>query len=245
VSEEKYQEYLNGYSNVKILYQSGASTNAGISIPNKSEKFVDTKLGQGHISSYLGPEVGLAEYLSEKYPDETFYIIKYAIGSASLNGYFNPYDDEKDACLEALYDLVYEGLGQLEDEGLEPKIVAFLWMQGESDASTINGTYSYYDKQKDMVALVRDEFADYASIRGIAFIDAGISDHGFWAGHMVMNAMKKKFSYESLANYYIDTVGAGLVTLTEDENSDHAHYVTTSVIKLGQLFGEKVAEHID
>ena len=62
---------------------------------------------------------------------------------------------------------------------------------------------------------------------------------------MLMNALKKKYSYESRANYYADTVAAGLVTLTEDENTDKYHYVSTSLITLGHLFGEKISEHID
>jgi hypothetical protein len=62
---------------------------------------------------------------------------------------------------------------------------------------------------------------------------------------MVMNSLKQKYAYESRANYYVDTVKAGLVTLTAEENSDQYHYVSTSVLKLGRLFGEKVSEHID
>ena len=245
VSAEKYQEYLNGYSNVKIIYSSAALSSGNVVIKNRSDEFVDTKLGQGYVPSYFGPELGLAEYLSETYPDETFYIIKYGVGSASLNGYFNPTDPTKNACLVALKEKINLGLELLEDEGYEPQIVAFLWMQGESDANTIYDTYPYFDLQKAMVEEIRDEYSAYAPERGIAFIDAGISNHGTWATHMLMNSLKQKYAYESRANYYVDTVKAGLVTLTEEENSDQYHYVSTSVLKLGRLFGEKVSEHID
>ena len=245
VSAEKYQEYLNGYSNVKIIYSSAALNNGNVVIKNQSDEFVDTRLGQGYIPSYFGPELGLAEYLSETYPDETFYIIKYGVGSASLNGYFNPTDSTKNTCLVALKEKIDLGLSILEGEGYTPKIVAFLWMQGESDANTIYDTYPYYDLQKTMVEQIRDEYSAYAPERGIAFIDAGISNHGTWATHMIMNSLKEKYSYELRANYYVDTVGEGLVTLTEEENSDQYHYVSTSVLKLGRLFGEKVSEHID
>ena len=245
VSLEKYAEYLNGYSNVKIIYSSAALSNGQIDIKNISNTFVNTKLGQGYVQSYFGPEVGLAEYLSQTYPDETFYIIKYGVGSASLSGYFNPTNPDKSACLSALKEKMHLGLDLLESEGYTPQIIAFLWMQGESDANTIYGTYPYYNMQKAMVEQIRSEFAAYAPERGIAFIDAGISNHGTWATSMLMNALKQKYAYESRMNYYVDTVGAGLVTLTEDENTDQYHYVSTSVITLGKLFGEKISEHID
>ncbi len=35
------------------------------------------------------------------------------------------------------------------------------------------------------------------------------------------------------------------VYFEEDENTDQYHYVSTSVITLGKLFGEKISEHID
>ena len=245
VSEEKYAEYLNGYSNVKIIYSSAALSNGQVDIKNRSDEFVNTKLGQGYVQSYFGPEVGLAEYLSNTYPDETFYIIKYAVGSASLSGYFNPNDSQKNVCLTALKEKMQLGLDLLENEGYTTKIVAFLWMQGESDANTIYGTYPYYNLQKTMVEQIRSEFSEYAPERGIAFIDAGISNHGTWATSTLMNALKRKYAYESRANYYVDTVSAGLLTLTEDENTDQYHYVSTSVITLGKLFGEKISEHID
>ena len=245
VSPEKYQEYLNGYDNVKIFYASAALNDGEIVIKNQSDEFVNTKLGQGYLPSYLGPEVGLAEYLSQTYPDETFYIIKYGVGSASMNGHFNPNDDNKASALTALKEKMRDGLKLLENDGYTPKIVAFLWMQGESNANNLNSTYSYYGMQKMMVEQLRAEFSDYAPARGIAFIDAGIANHGTWPTHMLMNALKKKYSYESRANYYADTVAAGLVTLTEDENTDKYHYVSTSLITLGHLFGEKISEHID
>ena len=245
VTPEKYQEYLNGYDNVKIIYSSAALNNGEIVIKNQSDEFVSTKLGQGYVSSYLGPEVGLAEYLSKTYPDETFYIIKYGVGSASLSGYFNPTSPSTSAAYKALIEKIDLGLYILEKEGYTPKIVAFLWMQGESDANNLYNTYGYYNLQKTMVEHIREAYSSYAPARGIAFIDAAIANHGTWATHMLINSLKKKYSYESRANYYVDTVKAGLVTLTEDENTDQYHYVSTSVITLGKLFGEKISEHID
>ena len=56
VTEEKYAEYQNGYDNVYINYLSGMK---------RSNEFVKCKTLQGEIDGGFGPELGLAEKLSE------------------------------------------------------------------------------------------------------------------------------------------------------------------------------------
>ena len=76
VSAEKYAEYRNGYDNVYINYLSGLHT---------SGEFVKCATLQGEIEGGFGPELGLAEKLSETYPDTTFFIIKFAWGGTDLH----------------------------------------------------------------------------------------------------------------------------------------------------------------
>lgn len=243
VTPEKYQELLDGYSNVKILYSSGTISGGNLSIPNKSVTFVDVKMGQGISSTRFGPELGLAEYLSENYPDETFYIIKYAIGSSGLRAHWNPLDESKAICLNEFDDLVYQGLVELEMMGLTPEIVGFLWMQGESDASSANGAYQYYTYQDELVKLIRENYAFYESDGGIAFIDAGVSEEGMWSTAYLVNEMKRRYALVSELNEYIDTNKEGLTCL--QENNDNAHYDSWSMLRLGQMYGEKLSNFID
>lgn len=241
VSEEQYEKYVNGFSNVKILYTNGTSS-GGFSHTTLTEEFVDAKLGQGFQTYAFGPELGLAEYLSETYPDETIYIIKYAIGGTGLFAHWNPTDSTRSICLDNFNDKIELGLSLLEDEGYDPEIVAFLWMQGEADASTFYRAYAYYDLQKALVEGIREKYADYTADGGIAFVDAAISDSGFWASWYLLNQIKERYSEESSINYYIDTNTAGLTTLYE--NNDLAHYDSMSMLQLGILFGQAVHEHI-
>ena len=76
VSQEKYSEYQNGYDNVYINYY--------VSGNNKSEGFVKCSTCQGESGGYFGPELGIAEKLNELYPDELFFIIKYAYSGTNL-----------------------------------------------------------------------------------------------------------------------------------------------------------------
>ena len=242
VSSEDYAKYTEGFSNVKSLYTSG-TISGGLKYPNVCDEFVDTKLGQGYTKSNFGPELGLAAYLAEEYPDETFYIIKYAIGGTSLYSFWNPTDDSRNQGLVEFKETIDEGLFTLEFEDLSPEIVAFLWMQGESDASTFYRAYEYYDLQKSLVENIREEYAEYAPDGGIAFVDAAISNSGFWASWFLLNERKLAYSEESDINYYIDTNSYGLTTLYE--NNDLAHYDSDLMLLLGKLFGECVAEHIN
>ena len=239
LTDEEYQKYVNGFSNVKILYVNG-TTSGGFKITTTTDSFVDTKIGQGYSTATFGPELGLAAYLSEAFPDETFYIIKYAIGGSGLYAHWNPNDVDRRICIEQFHDTVEKGLEILEDVGLDPQIVAFLWMQGESDASTMYRAHEYYALQKALVEEIRDTYAFYAPLDDIAFIDAAISDSGFWATYFMVNECKRLYSLESDKNFYIDTNYYGLTTLYE--NNDLAHYDSLSMLLLGQLYGEVIAE---
>lgn len=243
VSPEQYEEYVNGYSNVKILYSSGTLSEGLPSVRNKNNEFVDVKLGQGISASAFGPELGLAAYLSKTYPDETFYIIKYAIGGSGLYAHWNPEDEEKSSCLTAFKETVDHGLELLEDQGLDPRIMAFVWMQGESDASTFYRAHEYYRLQKTLVEDIRSEYGFYEAFEGIAFVDATITDLGVWASFFLVNECKLKYAEESSINFCVDTNKHGLTTL--EENNDNAHYDSTSMILLGELFGAEISKHLN
>ena len=190
ISSEQYEEYVNGYSNVKILYSSGTLSSGVPSVRNKTSEFVDTKLGQGISGSAFGPELGLAAYLSKTYPDETFYIIKYAIGGSGLYAHWNPEDEEKNSCLVEFKETVDRGLELLDEMGLDPRIVGFVWMQGESDASTLYRAHEYYRLQKALVEDIRNEYGFYEGLGGIAFIDAAVPN-------IVVRDRNREFSWST------------------------------------------------
>ena len=235
VSPEKFDEYTNGYSNVKIMYQ-----NVGANVNNCSE-FVTAKAGQGTDVQYFGPELGLAEYLAKNFPEEKFYIIKYAKGGSILDTeWFSAKTNSPLALLNGLTASVKEGLAAIEAEGLTPKIVGFLWNQGESDAIWPSRSEKYYANLEGMVNYVRTEFAGYASARGIAFVDAAIMGN-LWNSYRNVNMHKYNFYLTSPINFYIDTHKYVEIT-TIEENNDKAHYDCLGMIKLGNLYGEELAK---
>lgn len=240
IGKEKYDEYSKGIDNVKILYRCTTTSNTDLANSAYSEDFVPVKPGQGISAGKFGPELGLAVYLNEHYPDETFYIIKHAIGGASMAGYWNLNDETRQKGLALLKDTIDDGLALLKEDGLEPEILAFFWMQGESDGGSFPGAYKYYELQTKLAEHLRETYADFAAPRGIAFIDGAASDSGYWNCYMAVNYSKRLFRRDSLLNYYIDTNAMGLTTLYE--NNDPAHYDSMSMMHLGELVGECLTE---
>ena len=96
VSEEKYSEYKNGYDNVYINYYCTGT--------NESKGFVKCAAKQGEAGGYFGPELGLAEKMHELYPDERFFIIKYAWGGLifTTNGFLHPEKARQEICTRTL-----------------------------------------------------------------------------------------------------------------------------------------------
>ena len=79
-----FQDYVYGYEDVKIAYNNHQTYRTGSFNYSNNENpfeahFVDVKVGQGHLPSFSGPELGIAqtvhENISSSHPT---YIIKYA-----------------------------------------------------------------------------------------------------------------------------------------------------------------------
>ncbi|MBR5768202.1 MAG: hypothetical protein IKX86_05990 [Clostridia bacterium] len=244
---EKVEIWRAGFENVKLTY---------VSHNIRSRGFVPTKIRCAEFGrDTFGPEVGIADLLDERYPGETFYIVKCAFGGMSLwrdwlspSGSPDLYDPDSRYfdgvlatdnrpygwCYNELVDLLKNTFAQLEAEGLEPEIKAFFWMQGESDAvvGRVDGYIGLYD------ALLKDlanEFPGYFD--GCVYVDAGISE--VWENYEKINEAKRVYAAQSGDRRFIDTIGAGLTTKNEPYGApDIAHYDSDSVIKLGRLFAE-------
>lgn len=254
-SDEKIKEYLRGFENIKISYYSH---------DKKSDGFTVTTTGCTEANKdTVGPELGIAEYLNKKFPGEEYFIVKFAMGGASLKhdflppssgGYYNfkefkkEHSDFIDACYagnplnagwcyNCLVGLVDDSINYLKESGYAPEIIGFCWMQGESDANIlddVNGYKVYFD---NLIKDFRNEFGEYT--KACTFVDAGISD--IWPFHKEMNEFKKEYAKSHDNFVYVDTIGSGLTTRYEPtDEPDIAHYDCASVIKLGKLFAENI-----
>ena len=252
---ERIQKLREGFENIKINYYSHDVKSGG---------FVKTAFNCSvSDEDTFGPEVGIAEALDEKYPGKEFFIVKLAFGGVTLyNDFLSPssgdrYDktsyasQKEDAakalmagesfrpgwCCNELIKIVSESVKTLENEGYSPKIKAFCWMQGESDANSEAATVEYGHNYGAFISDFKSALSSY--LDGCVFIDAGVST--VWERYVRMNEIKRKFATDHSDCRFIDTIGAGLTTMNEPfGHPDIGHYDSESEIALGHLFADNM-----
>lgn len=237
VGQEKMKEYIAGYGNVLISYECLYSQNSS------NGQFVPVKLGQGNTPNHFGPEVGMAEVLSSSDIQDKVYFIKFTQGGTTLSSQWrSPSSRATGQLYSEAVKYIHKQIEALENMGLYPEISAFCWMQGESDASG-NGYASYYEYEKALIKDLRQEFLYYSNPNGIGFIDAYISDAEQWTHYQEINDAKQRIAKEDDLNVVIDTISENLEYGNEPPGSvDTNHYDSASMIKLGNLFAQKLLE---
>ena len=239
-NSEKYFEYLTGYNNVYI--------NFFVSGTNESKVFTKCTVRQGEGKTCFGPELGIAERLNEKYPDELFFIIKYAWGATNLcNQWLSPSSNGKTGALYLSFiNFVESSLYYLISKNYDIEIKSMCWMQGESDSLEYESAIKYKENLINLINDIRNHFSQYAAKDGIAFIDAYISDcPECWTYGQIINESKKVVSKLLEMDIIIDTISEGLTTSKEPyEQPDIAHYDSLSQIKLGHLFAEAIMKFL-
>lgn len=243
-------KFREGYENVLIRY---------ISHDIENQRFEPVRVNQAEKNKdTLGPEVGIAKKLTETYPNEQFFIIKCAFGGSDMNcGWRSPstgapYDaDLVVEYAKAINDPRFRSLGwcfheqirvldggfaELRAMGYEPEVIAFCWMQGESDSGNPTCAEPYISGYDAMLSDLRERYAP--AFEKCTYIDAGISE--IWGGYEAMNANKKAYAEEK-GYRFIDTIAAGFTTRNEPEEApDVAHYDLNWTVKLGELFAEEI-----
>ena len=245
----EYNRFEAGFNNVLISYDCWTkdvyATNDADKFysQNKSKGFVPVKLGQGNGEDTFGPEIGIADYLTDEegtnWGDKVF-LIKYACGASNLK------DDwaQRDSPMYGRFiKYVKSAMKKLSGKGYKPIIKAFCWMQGEGDAWGPE-YYNYYKANlSTFVGNVRQDLLKLSGNTEMAFIDAKINGYGQWSaygdGWAKVNIAKREFSQESDNNFLIDTILEGMTSLNEPTGAaDKDHYDSDSEVKLGRLFAQ-------
>lgn len=253
-SPEKITEFEVGYPLVRINYFSHDKQSGG---------FVPTGLNCAELTkNTFGPEVGMAEYLHERYPEEEFFIIKCAVGGTCLwRDWISPscgdgYDptsfaDQAESatynidhglpvrpawCYNELVKITSESLSTLKEWGYEPTIKGFCWMQGEADACDPAFVAEYERRFAAMIGDFTKTFVPYT--RDMKVVDAAISE--IWPQYREINAIKEHYAAAN-GGIYLDTISHGLTTAHEPEGAvDIYHYDSGSVVALGRLFAASI-----
>ncbi len=239
-----YSKYLSGVSSkVKMIYyaEAGGSdgqnyqcnpTNLSAAVTKTpSNLFKTVKLGMSYTTDHFGPEVGMAVSLSQKYPNEKFYIIKAAKGGISIN----PYWKDSGFCYTKMKQLWEIALQSFELGNMVPEVDAIVWVQGENEATSASEAANYYSYESDLAARLRKYFAPYAKQGGIRFVSSGISN--YWGNYQTVNAAKKQFADSSSLNYFFSPQDHGY-TWDTDVDGNYAHWDAKYVLELGKELGK-------
>jgi len=232
ISESAYRRYEEGFSSVQINYclDDHRMTSNG--------EFVKVDLTCGSGNGFFGPEVGMAEVLSEAYPDETVFILKYTMSGYSLHHHWLC-AGERGSIYDAFLAFAKTYMELLSERHYNAKIGAVCWMQGESDTTDFKASH-YLENQTAFASYLREDLAKYAEDGGIYFIDAGISNSPYCEpAYPEINEAKKQFAEQSEMNLYFSTIDLGFTIHKEPEGDpDWGHYDSLSELALGQKFGE-------
>jgi len=117
--------------------------------------------GSPNFPASWGPETGFARAWRAAHPDRPLYVVKYARGSTSLAA--SPGRDWAPASRELFEETagaVTAARAALADQGLEPRVAAVLWMQGEADAVDPAKAAVYGANLTDLLVAIRRRWAE-------------------------------------------------------------------------------------
>ena len=221
--KETRDKYKGSHDNVKIIYDN-------MFYGNKVEEFVPVDFGQGVSINHFGPEVGLAYKLGKETPQYNYYFIKSCKGGSCLATDWC----ESAAVYDQFFTDVDAALDLLTSSGISFEISAFMWMQGESDASNIKYLEAYSENELTLISKIKEEYANYVA-PDFSFIDAGISTDGAWLLADEINSAKKE-TVSANANYKYISESETLSKINS------AHYTASSYLTLGEAFATKYLE---
>lgn len=233
VSEDKFEEYQEGYDNIYINYYNENGNRASLG-------FTNLAINQGCGDGYFGPELGMGERLKELYPNETIFIIKYSWGGTNL---YKQWNSKTGNIYKAFIKYVKESMDYLFSKNYDAEIVSMMWMQGESDAFNPYAK-QYEDNLLNFISSTRKELKNYICNEGMYFIDAYISSSPYWSEYVRINKAKQSVCDSGALNVCVNTIEEALTFDREPEGEpDLAHYDSLSELKLGHLFVEVFEEN--
>lgn len=149
--------------------------------------------------TYFGPEITLGSTLLAANPDTTYALIKYGDAGKNLHTQFRaPYPGDLDGGTNYLaMRLTFDtALQALVAAGYTPEIIGMVWLQGESDASTLAGAEAYDENLTDFVSDMRSHYGEDLPfvIGGIGYTTAAYRDT-VMAGQMSVADAMPNVSY--------------------------------------------------
>ncbi len=205
------------------LYHSG-----GGSLPSGS--FVDLAPGSG---TDFGPEVTLGRTLADAFPDESFALIKHAVGGSDL---FGDWDPNTGSQYNTFTNTVQAGLQAIIDAGDTPNIIGMAWMQGEADAVQSRTEAQYTADLTEFIQAVRDDFAGGSDMR---FVIGRLSDMQFTGSNIAPFREGIQAAQDQVA---ASMTNVGIFNTDTYTLNDDRHFDAAGQQQLGISFANELAD---
>ena len=239
-SEEEVARIKAGYQDITMSYRcfyngnpSGGTDSYGL--------FMPVKLGQANTTSKFGPEIGIAETLSEQ--SDTSYIIKATYSGSCLQTQYVTNGGRKLKLYTHFVKFIKRQLKVLESENKTPRVRGVFWMQGESD-TFLSYSNKYGKAEKYFLDYLRIDLNNWIYDH-FNFVDAYIYTGGIcWVNPEIVNECKQQIADSNEHCYCIKTNGEDETAIKlylkseTNEGDDLAHYCSSSMLLLGKTAGE-------
>ena len=229
---ELYQKYSVGNSKVLISYDCDDRVET---------TYAPTSWGLGNTNEFFGPEIGIAETLSEQ--ADTSYIIKATYSGSCLQTQYVTNGGRKLKLYTHFVRFIKRQLKVLESENKTPRVRGVFWMQGESD-TFLNYSDKYGKAEKYFLDYLRIDLNNWIYDH-FNFVDAYIYTGGqCWVNPEIVNECKQQLADSNEHCYCIKTNGEDETAIKlylkseTNEGDDLAHYCSSSMLLLGKTAGE-------
>ena len=229
---EIYQKYTTGNPDVLISYDTDERVETN---------YVPVKFGFGNNENFFGPEIGIAETISQVV--EAPYIIKATWSGSCLQTQYMNANGKKHKLYTRFVKFIKRQLKALESQGKTPRVRGVFWMQGESD-SFLKHSETYREAEQQFLEHLRLDLNDWI-YEYFNFVDAYIFTRGIcWVKPEVINDCKQRLADENEHCYCIKTNGEDETAIKlyikseTGEDEDLAHYDSKSMLLLGQTAGQ-------
>lgn len=183
----------------------------------------------------FGPEIVFSHVLAEKYPDYIIAVVKTSGGGTKLWKHWLPDQPMYKSFLRNMENAVKN----LNDNNVPFEIEGMLWMQGESDAETIEWANAYENNLKILFADVRKQTNKKYLPIVMGRISIGLLRETPW-----------DFDYTTIVQKAQDRVASddNNVSIINTDNlqtlKDNTHFNSNAQISLGREMGERMLELI-
>ncbi len=183
----------------------------------------------------FGPEIAFSHLLAKKYPDFTIAIVKTSAGGTKLWKHWLP----EQAMYSRFLQNMENAMQQLRDSGVTSEVCGMLWMQGESDAETIEWANAYEENLKILFKDIRIQTQKENLPIIMGRISIGLLRETPWPFDFTerVQEAQEKVAAEDENTFIINT--DKLKTL-----KDNTHFNTEAQIWLGKKMGKTMLKEI-